>query len=317
MQPHRPSGRRRLGLALSLLCVTTWGLLPLALKVTLEQMDALTITWYRFCAAACLMGPYLAARKRLPRLTAQPRLVHLLLALAILGLGGNYSLYILGLSYVSAESAQVVIQVAPALAMLGALLLFGEAFSGRQWAGFLLLGSGLLLFFHHRLDALLAGSDAYATGVLLVLVSAVAWAAYALAQKQLLAVMPSYAVLLVVYVGSTILLAPVATPGRIAHMDPLHLGLLVFCALNTLIGYGAYSEALAHWEASRVNAMLALTPLATLLFVRIGWALWPGIVPRDVIPPLSLVGAGAVVGGSMLIALVPKTGRNTDEDLGR
>ena len=57
---------------------------------------------------------------------------------------------------------------------------------------------------------------------------------------------------------------PLASPASLAHLDLERAGLLAFCALNTVVGYGAFAESLAHWEASRVGAVLALTPLGTL-----------------------------------------------------
>ena len=66
MRMHHPSGRWRLGLGLSLLTVFMWGLLPIALQITLEAMDGYTITWYRFMASAVLLGSYLSLRRGLP-----------------------------------------------------------------------------------------------------------------------------------------------------------------------------------------------------------------------------------------------------------
>jgi len=280
-----------------------WGLLPIALQITLEEMDGYTITWYRFMAAAVMLGSYLALRRGFSGLRGQRSSVLILLAVVTLGLGGNYVLYILGLSYTSAGSAQVLIQLAPAMAMLGALVFFRERFVKAQWFGLFVLASGMVLFFHNRLGEMIGETGNYSLGMLLILLAAIAWAIYSLAQKQLLTAMSSAAVLLVVYMGSTILLLPAASPGSVLALGPLPFWLLVFAALNTLIAYGAFSEALAHWEASRVNAVLTLTPIATLLMIRIGSALWPGVVASEPLNVLSGMGAILVVAGSMTIAL--------------
>ncbi len=300
---HHPSGRWRLGLCLSLLTVFMWGVLPIALQITLEQMDGYTITWYRFMASAVFLGSYLALRKGMPRLLGQGSSVWILLILVILGLGGNYVLYILGLSHTSAGSAQVLIQLAPAMAMVGALVFFRERFVKAQWFGLFVLALGMSLFFHNRLGEILAESGEYSLGLILIVLAAITWAVYALAQKQLLSVMSSAAVMWIVYTGSTLLLFPVASPRSILDLDSLRFWLLVFAALNTLIAYGAFSEALAHWEASRVNAVLSLTPIATLSMIGIGSTLWPGIVASEPLNALSGVGAALVVAGSMTIAL--------------
>ena len=63
---HTTSGRWQLGLALALTTAVCWGLLPIALKITLDGMDAWTLTWYRFATAAAVLGAFLAWRRRLP-----------------------------------------------------------------------------------------------------------------------------------------------------------------------------------------------------------------------------------------------------------
>jgi len=288
---------------LTLITVLLWGMLPIALKITLEQMDACTITWYRFLASGVLLCAWLGLRGRLPRLRGRSGKVYLLLALVTLGLGSNYLFYLLGLDRVSAGSAQVLIQLAPALAMLGALAFFRERFGRLQWVGFLLLLLGLGLFFHRRLGTILGGLGTETQGVLLILAAAWTWAVYVLAQKQLLLNFPSAGVLLVVYLGCAVLVLPAASPGSLSGLDPLHLCLLVFCALNTLVAYGAFSEALEHWEATRVSALLSLTPLATLARAWAGSRLWPGRVAGEAVDLVSLLGALAVVAGSAFVAL--------------
>jgi len=124
MALHRPSGRWHLGLGLSIITVCMWGVLPIALKITLQEMDGFTLTWYRFLVAAIVLGAYLAARRQLPRLRGHGGTDYLLLLLVVLGLGSNYVLYILGLSRISPGAAQVLIQLAPAMAMLGSLFFF-------------------------------------------------------------------------------------------------------------------------------------------------------------------------------------------------
>ena len=122
---------------------------------------------------------------------------------------------------------------------------------------------------------------------------------------------------MVVYSGSAILLFPAASPQTVLDLGTLRFWLLVFAAFNTLVAYGAFSEALAHWEASRVNAVLSLTPIATLMMIHIGSTLWPDIVASEPLNLFSGLGAVLVVTGSMTIALaqsstdVPPLNHNT------
>lgn len=307
MKIHQPSGRWRLGLGLTLSTVFLWAVLPIALKITLEQLDAFSITWYRFLASSVLLGAWLGARRKLPRLKNHMRHVYVLLVLVTLGLGSNYVLYLLGLDRISAGSAQVVIQLAPALTMLGAVVVFREPFGRIQWIGFYLLLGGLALFFHNRLAEIFLGLGSQSMGVFLVVGAALAWAVYALAQKQLLDSLSSAGVLLVVYVGCTVLVLPTASPSSLKDLDAFHLCLLIFCAVNTLAAYGCFSEALEHWEASRVTALLSLVPIATLALVWAGSHLWPDRVAGEEISFPAILGACTVVAGSAAIALGRRT----------
>ena len=44
MSRHQPSGRWQLGLALALVTTACWATLPLALKLTLNALDPITLT---------------------------------------------------------------------------------------------------------------------------------------------------------------------------------------------------------------------------------------------------------------------------------
>ncbi|MHC5832608.1 MAG: EamA family transporter, partial [Nostoc sp.] len=62
MSLHQSSGHWRLGLALSLLTVLLWGILPIALTVTLEALDVYTVIWFRFLVSFLLLAIYLGIR---------------------------------------------------------------------------------------------------------------------------------------------------------------------------------------------------------------------------------------------------------------
>ena len=147
----------KLGLALTLTTAACWGVLPIALKLALQGMDSVTITWYRFTVAALVLGTILAVTGGLPTLHSLSRRIWLLLALATAGLTGNYVLYLVALSHTTPSVAQIVIQLAPVFLLLGGLIVFRERFSARQWAGFALLMLGLALFFNRRLPEVLTG----------------------------------------------------------------------------------------------------------------------------------------------------------------
>ncbi|MEE1922804.1 DMT family transporter [Pseudomonas sp. 148P] len=302
---HTTSGRWAYGLFLALSTAVLWGILPVKLKQVLQVMDPVTVTWYRLLVSGGLLFAWLAASRRLPSFTVLGRRGKGLVALCILGLTGNYVLYLVGLKLVSPGTAQLVVQIGPVLLLVGSVLVFKERFSLTQGFGLALLLVGFGLFFNQRLEELLTSLGAYTTGVLVILLASTVWVFYALGQKQLLTVWNSMQVMMVIYLSCALLLTPWAHPLEVLQLSALQGWLLFACCLNTLVAYGAFAEALAHWEASRVSATLAITPLVTFVTVALAAWLWPDFVSAEQINHLGYIGALVVVSGSALTALGP------------
>lgn len=300
---HISSGRWMYGLFLALITSVLWGILPIKLKEVLQVMDPVTVTWYRLIVAGSLLLAYLAATRRLPRFRPLGRKGGGLLVLAVAGLTSNYVLYLMGLDMLSPGTTQLVIQVAPILLLVSSVFVFRERFSVGQAIGLMVMILGFGLFFNQRLGELLTSLSVYTTGVLTVLAAAFVWIFYGLAQKQLLSSWSSVQVMMVIYLACALLLAPWAQPLQVLALSPLQGWLLLACCLNTLVAYGAFAEALAHWEASRVSATLALTPLVTFVSVALAATWWPDHVLPEQVNWLAYAGAVIVVLGSAFTAL--------------
>jgi len=238
------------------------------------------------------------------------------LLIAALGLMGNYVFYLLGLAQTGPAIAQIIIQLAPLLMGLGGIALFGERYHLTQWLGFITLIFGLGFFFHHQFATIDSGqlsgqnsglsSDALWQGAIFLVISAISWAGYALAQKQLLRDFSSTRIMLFIYLFASIALVSSADLEAFYGLNLIQWGLLVFCALNTLVAYGAFAEALNHWEASRVSAVLALTPLGTFLVAMLVSYWFPENLAPENLDWLSWAGAIVVVVGSMVTSLAGK-----------
>jgi drug/metabolite transporter (DMT)-like permease len=290
-------------LALSLVTVATWGILPIFLRLLLEAMDAPTITWYRFLMAAVFTVLLLLRTGKLPKLRGMSRVTLGLIVLSIAGLCGNYICFLLGLDRMTAASAQIVIQLGPLFLLLGSLVVFREAFSWRQGVGVVVFVIGLLLFFNQRMDQLFDGGSAYGFGALLIVVASASWSIYALAQKQLLRTYSSTQILLILYLAAVVVYTPTAKPAGILELNGFQLFLLLFTGANVIVAYGCFTEAMAHWEASRVSAVLAMVPLVTLAAVEFCEAFVPWLARSEGLNALGWLGALMVVGGSMQCAL--------------
>jgi len=123
-------------------------------------------------------------------------------------------------------------------------------------------------------------------------------------QKQLLQHLGSPAILLFIYVAASVVLLPMSHPAALLALDSKHWLTLAYCAINTLIAYGAFAEALEHWEASRVSTVFATTPLLTLGFIALVHGFSPGLIHSEHITTLGYLGAVLVVVGSGLSSLL-------------
>jgi drug/metabolite transporter (DMT)-like permease len=293
----------KLGFALAMTTAVLWGFLPIALKVALDEVDAWTITWCRFAGAWLTVGVWLAIQRGLPFGRLRERKIWRWLLPGCLGMTINYTLYVLGLSYTSPAVTQVVMQIAPPMLLLLGMFFFKERFSRVQWLGFATLLIGLAVFFNRRLPELLKPGEGFSFGILLLVLSSISWAIYGLSQKTLSRHLTAAQILFLMYGGATLLLFPTANLSLVLNAHRPALIALLFGVANTVAAYGAFGLALEVWDVSRVSSVVCAAPLFTVVgsFIASQAAI-PWVVP-ETLNTLSIVGACAVVGGSMISAL--------------
>lgn len=298
MKPQRPL----LGFSLALLTAMMWGSVPIAAQKVLSVVNAQTLVWARFIVAAIGLLLILGFTKKLPKLAAfTPRFLWLI-GLGVVGLSLNFFLFSYGLNFISPTTSQVLWQLAPFTMILCGVVIFKEQFGRHQQIGLLLLIIGLIAFFNERFGEIFQFGT-YAFGVLVGAGAAVVWVVYAIAQKMMLAKFSSQQILLIIYAGCALVLTPFASRINIDGFDPFLLGCFIFCCLNTLIGYGAYAEALNHWDASKVSVVTILVPIFTMVFSSLGHWAFPDTFASPDMNLLSYIGAFIVVSGTILSAV--------------
>lgn len=298
---HQPSGRWRLGFALAVITACFWSTAPIAVSLLLDQIDAPTTTFYRFASVSVVLATILTWKRHLPPFR---RLINgsrgWLVALAGVGLAGNFVIYQCALNYIPPGAAQLVMQIAPFIVLVGSVVLYQEPFSGVQVVGLGLLVSGLLLFFNKRLDEFTGSPSDYAIGTILIVLAAASWASCVLSQKQLLTICAAPSLMLVLYSIGAGLMLPLCTLTQIRDLSGEQYFVLGYCIANMLISYTCFAEALQHWESSRVSTVICTSPLLTLALSHVAATFWPGRIMADDINLIGLFGAVIVVAGSML-----------------
>ncbi|MFQ6258801.1 DMT family transporter [Yersinia enterocolitica] len=293
-----------LGIFLALTTAVFWGALPIAMKQVLEVMEPYTIVWYRFMMAAIGLGIILASRRQLPSLKLfRQRRWLVLLIVATCGLLGNFIFFSSSLQYLSPTTSQVIGQLSPVGMMVASVLILKERMRITQVIGAVMLICGLLLFFNTSLHELFTRMTDYTLGVALGVCAAVVWVSYGVAQKVLLRRMASQQILLLLYTLCAIALFPLAKPAVIFQLNGWQFACLLFCGVNTLVGYGALAEAMARWQAAQVSALVTLTPLFTLFFSILLALAWPDMFAAPSLNFVGYVGAFVVVAGAMFSAI--------------
>ncbi|QBY05227.1 DMT family transporter [Thalassotalea sp. HSM 43] len=298
------SSNNMTGLLLALVTAVMWGLLPLALMSVLQLMDSYTITMYRFLFAAVFVSFILYNNKNIPTAIFKNKGLFKRLFFAAIFLSLNYILYLSSLYFVPAETAQMLIQMAPFMMLIGSVVFLKESFTRGQMVGSVVLISGLLLFFNQQFSQ--AGdiaNDDFITGFIIMLGASSTWAIYAILQKKMLNHFSSNQIMWFIYLFSSLFFLPLSAPADIGSLNIVALLLLLFCCANTLVAYGTFAKAMEYWPASKVSAVLAITPLLTVLFATIAESIWPHLFSAQELNGLAYIGACLVVTGSMLTAL--------------
>ncbi|MCJ8272017.1 MAG: DMT family transporter, partial [Psychrosphaera sp.] len=186
-------------------------------------------------------------------------------------------------------------------------LFFKERISALQMSCFATLALGMMLFFQTSIDLSNDDGNQVWIGVLLVQFSALSWTCYALIQKSLLAKLSPGNVLLYIYGAGIVLMFPFSDLNYFANMSTNQWYIALFCAVNTLVAYGCFAQAMKYWSTAQVGATVALTPIFsfsfTAMIVALGW--WPELIVSNPLTIIGVVGILLVVFSVLCVQLLP------------
>ena len=293
------------GFCLTLVTILMWASLPLILQQVLPVMSPRTVVACRFAAAALILGLFLRAKNRLPHPhTLLQKRYRWLILIGILGLVGNFWLFSSSLLYLSAAASQVLVQLSPFILLFAGIAVLKEPLRKNQIIGAGILFVGILLFFNRELPQMFSGGiSRQSIGIGLSLLGCISWAAYGLVQKLLLQRFTAPQVLFVFYCGCALFAAPFADWSELGNLNGYQWLCLLYCCLNTPIAYGAFAEALNHWEVGKVSTTITLVPLFTIAFAAIAHQFVPAKFAAPDLNLLAALGAALVVSGAICSAL--------------
>ncbi len=294
---------RTVGLSMATITALSWAVLAIALKFALHSFSSGTIVWLRLILAFLILFVAFAWKKRewLQILRHPPWLGTLSAVLIAI----NYFGFMKGVELTTASNSQILIQLAPLSFAAMSIFLFHEFPTRQQVIGLLTAVAGFGFFYWDQILVSWEDIPRFQTGNLWLLMAAASWAIFALLQKRLLKIYKPQQYNLLVYGVAALVLTPTADFTELTSVSLGHFALIVFLAINTVVAYGALSEALTRIPASQVSVIIAVNPLLTLLIMTYLTRTGVGWIQAEPIGWRGMVGAVFVVIGVILTVTSP------------
>lgn len=282
-----------------MITASLWGFMAIILKVITYELSPVTVVWFRFAIAFLVLAVWtLIFRRNDFSIFKHPPL---LLFLAALFLAMNYTGFIAGIKYVSPSTSQVFIQVAPVSFALSGIIIFREQVNWKHIAGFILVLSGIGLFYSEQLRDITANGEHFTLGMLLVLGGGLSWAAFATAQKSLLKKIGPNQLNLFIFGACALALAPLVKFSQLQGMPAVNWYILIYLGLNTVLAYGSLAIAIKLTEATRVSVIITLNPIITFITMAILSHMKVSWIEPESFSLFSIVGALCVLGGAIVV----------------
>ena len=296
------------GIFFSIVTALLWGVLPIFLKITLQDFHAGTISWFRFLFALLILAAIMQYKAYKPL-----NIFRKLPWMGVLGgacLSANYYWVTLGVDLSGPSNMAVLIQTASIFLVLAGVYVFHERLAFSQTLGMVIAGSGLFIFFNDQQSHIQEVRDYYYADFLIVLAGLV-WVGYMVAQKFLSRKYGAQSLNLLVYAVATLTLI-----GGVDWTDFMRAGLtawlsMIFCGINTLLAYGALAEAVKYIPLALISLIISLNPLITLLGMNILPAMGFAGLQADPIGSLGYMGGIIAVGGVVLVVYRQKRPRGS------
>jgi drug/metabolite transporter (DMT)-like permease len=250
-------------LAAGLVAVILWGLAPVATRAAVTQLAPLPLLVLRLTAASLVMLPWAIPLFRRLR----PRSAGRLIAAGMLGLVGYNLPVTIGLRWLPASTAGLLLATEPVWVMLLGRVFLGERGGARAWLGSAVALSGVAVLAGP--GALAAGGYRALAGTGLVLAGTLAFGGYTIVLRplsQAYGAIPATAASTVIGTLPYLAFAGTLSGQALAHLDPAVWGELAFLALGcTVAGLLLWNLAVLSGGTTRVSLLLYLEPAVSVL----------------------------------------------------
>jgi drug/metabolite transporter (DMT)-like permease len=290
----------RAGLAAGLVAVTLWGLAPVATRAAVGHLSPLPLLTIRMSAASLVLLPWAwpAFRGLAPRHGGR------LAAAGLLGLVGYNLPVAVGLRWLPASTAGLLLATEPVWVLLIGRVFLAERGGIRPWLGSAVALAGVAVIAGPGAIAASAGSGGYhaLAGMAAVLAGTMAFGAYTIVSRPLseaLGAVPATAASTVAGTLPYLAFAGTVTRAGLGHLDAAAWAEIAFLAFGcTAAGMLLWNVAVLAGGASRVSLLLYLEPVVSVL----GAAVFLGERPG-----LATIGGGVLILAGVAVASTSAT----------
>jgi drug/metabolite transporter (DMT)-like permease len=275
-------------MAAGLVAVGLWGLAPVATRAAVAHVPALPLLTLRLVTAGLVLLPWAVPAFRRMRLRSFGRL----LAAGTLGLIGYNLPVTVGLQWIPAATAGLLLATEPVWVMILGTIFRGERAARRAWLGSAVALVGVAVLAGPAALAGAGGSRAL-VGAALVLAGTLAFGAYTIVLRPLsqeLGAVAATAASTVVGAIPYLALAGTLSGPRLAHLGASVWAELAFLAFgSTVAGMLLWNRAVLSAGSTRVSLLLYLEPVVSVTgaFALLG----------ERLPPAAIAGGGLILAG--------------------
>jgi len=285
---------KRGALAAGLVAVVMWGLAPVATRAVVTHLAPLPLLTLRLITAALVLLPWAWPVFRRLRARSAGRLA----AAGLLALVGYNLLVTLGLRWLPAATAGLLLATEPVWIMLLGRVFLGERVGLRAWLGSSVALAGVAVLAGPGAVTGAAGYRALA-GIGLVLAATLSFAGYTIVQRPLsgqFGAVPAGAASTVVGALPYLAFTGTLAGAGLGHLSPAVWGALAFLALgSTVAGMLLWNVAVLSGGAAQVSLLLYLEPVVSVLGAAVFLGEHIGLVT---------IGAGALILAGVVVASV-------------
>jgi drug/metabolite transporter (DMT)-like permease len=272
------------------LLVCLWGLEYIVAKKALEDIEPLTLVFFKYGVAFLLLAPIKFAINR--RIAVRGKHLLPLFVCALFGDIIYYAAEYRALSYVSVAVLTILLSFVPLLSILIEWGFFGRRPSLLMIAGVLVCILGIALVIGVDFRQLRGSSLGYALGGVAIL----AWNIYNFFTEKLTDAFRVLDLTLYQVVCTLVLLAPymIANPPALASLTPAALGgALYLGVVSCALGFFIYVNALSVLGATPCALFSTFMPVTAAFF---GW-----ILLKEALRPLQLAGGAIVIASACAV----------------